>query len=196
MKRFAIFMAILFTLPALAQTVTKNVPLTLTDALNPVGTKHYCYHRVTGGTYSTADRQDLGTSLTYTWILTNPALGTHFWTCTAYYLDGTAPLESARSNEVSWVNPPQPPTLTIGTVAAVPLFKGGILRASTSVPATTIVTYGEDALTETAVVDTTAAVDHEVTLNKLKPHRRYLYQWQATDGRTTVLDDVRSFVTN
>ncbi len=197
MKKISIIL-LLLCLPIIALAQTKTVNLSLTDANNPAGTKHYCYHRLTGGTYGTSDRKDLGTALTYAWVLTAPALGSHFWACTAYVVDGTNTLQSDYSNEVTWTNAPVPPVLSITSIAAAPQFKGVILQARTNMPATTYVEYGLNANLTLSTQNGEAAPDivHQISIDKLRPHATYYYRWSATasDG-TKMQSQILTFTT-
>ena len=189
MKRLILTVCALLLITSVAMA-QKTITLTLTDSINPVGTKYYCYHRMTGGTYSSTDRQDLGTSKTYAWTIANPALGTHYFACTAYVVDGDATMESSFSNDFTWVNGPAAPTLS-GLVAAVSR-KEATLLASSAVPMTTTLAYGSvnKPYSKTITVSRTAIFDHEADLTKLSAKTTYLYRWtgKTTDGVTATFE--------
>jgi len=194
MRRAQIFPA---TLCLAAAQTTKTITIGISDTRNPAGTPHACYHRVTGGTYGSADRKDAGTAASLAWTLTNPALGSHFWACTSYYVDGGATIESAFSNEVTWTNTPVPPTITITSVAAVPFFKGATLLASSSAPATSYVEIGMgSSLGQAIQVDAAPVTDHRIVFEKLRPHTLYSYRWTVMGaGGQVATSAVRTFST-
>ena len=203
MKKASIFgIIVLLALSTLAYG-QKTITISITDSQNPVGTRHYCYHRLASGTYGTADRRDVGTAVSFGWLLAAPVvLGTHYWVCTAYAMDGTTTMESAVSNEVSWLNAPQPPTISIVNVAAIPLFKGVILSAETTAPATSkvivmLAVFGRDRNSRpvTHTVSINPTLKHDITIPSLRPHTTYEYQWVVDSGTGVVTSEFYSFTT-
>ncbi len=189
MKRILVLLLLVYVpILTMAQTNTKTVNLSVSDAstTNPTGTLHACYHKIYGGTYG--ERKDLASNQSYAWVLSSPALGSHFFVCVAYVKEGTNTTESAYSNEVVWVNPPQPPVLTITSVVAIPQFKGVILQASTEdTPTRAYVEYGIGQLLNQFVSDSGYRTGlRSITLDKLRPHTKYSYCWTVTaqDGRS------------
>jgi len=122
--------------------------------------------------------------------MNNPALGTHYFACTAYIMDGAALMESSFSNEFSWVNGPAAPTLS-GMLIAVNR-KDATLLAKSSTPMTTALAYGtaRKPYSKTITVSSTPALEHTITLTKLTAKTRYLYRWtgRAADGSEAVFE--------
>lgn len=182
MRRIFAFLllAAFAAVPALAQ---KTVNLTVTDANNGTNVRYFIYHRMAGSNYVIADRKDAGTSKTYAYVLTAPIqTGTHFFASTAYIVEAGQTLESGYSNEVSWVNPPVPPTLAITSVAAVPSRKDAVLTAETSVPSDARLEYrmtGNPWWRMVSVDQDYAKTSHSVTLSGLRPHTPYEFRWTA-----------------
>lgn len=193
MKKLFVILVVLLTLSSFA--LSKTVTLTLSDNVNPTGTRYYCYHRLSSGSYSAADRRDLGTSKTYSWVMDGAALGTHYFACTAYAVDGEGVMESSYSNDFTWLNSPVAPTLS-GLVAAVSR-KEATLLASSTIPMTTTLAYGtaRKPYRQTVTVSSTAEVNHTVILTKLAAHTLYVYRWTGIDSNGTVATFSGQFTT-
>lgn len=186
MKRFiCLFAAMMLAAPLFAQ---KTINLQITDTVNG-GARYFVYHRIGTGNYVIADRKDAGTSKTYAYVLPAPiAVGTHYWSVTAYVVEGPNTIESGFSNEVSWVNPPVPPTLTITSVTASTTRKEAILSAEASAGTKAVFSYKmAGGWWQEILVDSDySRASHQVVLANLRPHTPYQYQWTLTaeDGQT------------